>query len=123
MSQLTLDNNAAKYQIRAFKPGYIQINDQTLTQSIVITPDLLIDWEPQVISELTAKHLEVIVQLHPAILIIGTGAELHFPPTELYGELINQGIGVEIMNTSSACHTYNVLTAEDRNVVAALILK
>jgi uncharacterized protein len=30
---------------------------------------------------------------------------------------------VEIMDTSAACRTYNVLTAENRNVVAALIIK
>lgn len=123
-SQLTLDENSANYQIRAFKPGFIQVNDETLTHSIIISPNKLIaDWEPQDISELTSQHLAIIAEMRPAILLIGTGTHLQFPPVELYSNLIDLGIGVEIMNTSAACRTYNALTAEDRNVVAALIIK
>lgn len=123
MSQLNLDDNTAKYQIKGFKPGLIQVNDQALTKSIIIGRDVLItDWEPQHIDELTADHLKKILALTPAILIIGTGQILHFPSIDVYGDLINQGIGVEIMNTSAACHTYNILSAEGRNVIAALII-
>jgi uncharacterized protein len=121
---LTLDNNSANYQIRGFKPGMIQINDQTLTQSVIITPEKLIDnWEPQHISELTQLHLTAIIELRPVILLIGTGKVLQFPPIDLYGDLINCGIGVEIMDTGAACRTYNALTSEGRNVIAALIIK
>lgn len=120
---LILDDNSASYQIRAYKPGIIQVNDQTFTHSIIVTPSQLIDnWPPQNINELTQQHLDIIKTLKPAILLIGTGSTLQFPPLEVYGELINAGIGVEIMNTSSACHTYNVLTSEERNVAAALIV-
>jgi uncharacterized protein len=37
--------------------------------------------------------------------------------------LINSGIGFEIMNTQAACRTFNILMADDRNVVAALFCK
>jgi uncharacterized protein len=36
--------------------------------------------------------------------------------------LIEAGIGYELMSTAAACRTYNVLVAEDRDVVAGLIL-
>src|SRR5690348_11001714 len=121
---LTLDDNKATYQIRAFSPGTIQVNELTLTQSIIIAANTLItDWQPQVISELTAENLARVKALQPTILLIGTGATLRFPAIEVYGDLINQGIGVEIMSTRAACRTYNVLTAENRRVVAALIIK
>lgn len=121
---LTLDDNRAAYQIRAFKPGRIQVNDLVLTQSIIISPSVLItDWQPQTINDLTREHLQKIIELKPTVLLIGTGALISFPPLELYGDLMNQGIGVEIMDTSAACRTYNVLTAEERNVVAALIIR
>jgi uncharacterized protein len=124
MSQLTLDDNSANYQIHAFKPGFIQVNDQVLTHSIIISANQLIEnWEPQTFSELIKDHLDAILKLHPAILLLGTGETLQFPPLELYGDLINKGIGVEVMNTSAACRTYNALTAEGRDVVAALIIK
>ena len=120
---LSLDKNNASYQIRAYTPGRIQINELIFTHSLIISPQTLLeDWEPKHISELVRKHLDPIVQLHPAILLIGTGEKLLFPRLEVYGDLINQGIGVEIMDTRAACRTYTALTAEDRNVVAALII-
>lgn len=121
---LTLDDNNSIFQIRAFKPGMLQVNEQIFTRSIIVSRDKLIDdWQPQLISELIPEHLSVITTLSPAILLIGTGTTLQFPPIETYGELINHGIGVEIMNTSAACRTFNALTSEERNVVAALIIK
>jgi uncharacterized protein len=121
---LTLDENRATYQIKGFKPGFIQVNENMFTHSIIISPNQLItDWEPQSIAELTPEHLKKILPLKPAILLIGTGEHLSFPAVDIYGELLNQGIGVEIMDTSAACRTFNALTAEDRNVVAVLIIK
>lgn len=123
-SQLTLDENNAKYQIHAYKPGYLQINEQILTQSVIIAPDKLIDnWPPQHLAELKREHLEIIIKLRPTILLIGTGATLQFPDMAVYGDLLNHGIGVEIMDTSAASRTYNALTAENRLVVAALIIQ
>lgn len=124
MPSLTLDENRAIYQIRAFKPGLIQVNETTYTQSLIVAPrQLITDWEPQTLAALTAAHFQAILTLKPAILLIGTGTKLSFPPVAIYGELINHGIGVEIMDTSAACRTYNALSAEDRNVMAALIIQ
>ena len=124
MTTLNLDENNASYQIRAFKPGIIKINEQIFTQSIIIAPNQLIEnWAPQTINELTAESLTPVIALKPDILLIGTGATLTFLSIEIYGDLINLGIGVEIMDTSAACRTYNALSAENRNVIAALIIK
>lgn len=124
MTTLDLDSNQAKYQIRSFVPGRIQVNDTILTSSAIVSPDTLIeDWAPQTITELTAANLELIPTLNPDILLIGTGSHLILIKAEIYGALINQGIGVEIMDTSAACRTFNALTAENRRVVAALIIK
>ena len=121
---LNLDENSATYQIRAYQPGIIQVNDQTFTCSIIITPDKLINsWSPQTIQDLTREDLTTVINLRPSILLIGTGHDLQFPDLKIYGDLINYGIGVEIMNTHAAARTYNVLTAEGRSVAAALIIK
>lgn len=124
MPTLNLDENRSAYQIRSFKPGAIQINEKVLTQSVIVAPDKLIEnWMPQTVSELTSEALSQVTALKPDILLIGTGSKLVFLNIELYGELINQGIGVEIMDTSAACRTFNALSSENRNVVAALIIK
>jgi uncharacterized protein len=124
MPTFDLDENHARFQIKGYQPGTIQINDQTLTTSVIIAANTLIDhWAPLDASELTRESLSAIAAMKPDILLIGTGATHIFISTTIYGELINQGIGVEIMNTAAACRTYNALTAEGRNVVAALIIK
>ncbi len=121
---LNLDENSATYQIRAYQPGLIQVNDEKFACSIIITPDKLINtWSPQTIDELTREDLTPVIGLRPTVLLIGTGHNLQFPDLKIYGDLINYGIGVEIMNTHAACRTYNVLTSEGRSVAAALIIK
>jgi uncharacterized protein len=123
MPSLTLDDNNALYQIRAYKPGAITINDTTINNSVIITPTRLVDnWPPQTVEALTSESLAFIAEVRPDILLIGTGATMVFLPAELYGHLINLGIGVEFMDTSAACRTYNALSAENRNVAAALII-
>jgi uncharacterized protein len=36
--------------------------------------------------------------------------------------LLARGVGVEVMDTSAACRTYNVIMLEDRRVAVALLL-
>jgi uncharacterized protein len=123
MATLNLDENQAHYQIRAFQPGMIQINEQTFTHSVIIAPDQLIEpWPPQTTADLSVEAFATILALKPNILLIGTGSTHQLVPLGVYGHLLNAGIGVEIMSTSAACRTYNALSAENRNVVAALIV-
>lgn len=124
MPGLTLDNNDARYQIRSYQPGELKINKQVLTTSAIVTPVKLIEnWQPQTCHELSAEHFNVLADLKPDVVIIGTGAAMVFLPADLYGALINQGIGVEFMDTRSACRTYNALSSENRDVAAALIIR
>lgn len=124
MPALTLDDNQAKYQIRAYQPGAITINDKILSTSVIVAPEALIEnWGPVTLADITAESLAPIINLKPDVLLIGTGPDQAFLSQEIYGNLINAGIGVEIMNTSAACRTYNALTSENRNVAAALLVK
>ena len=124
MPTLDLDENRGAFQIRGYKPGTIKVNDQIHTESIIITPNqLILHWQPQTFSELTSASFDSIIELKPDILLLGTGSKMELVLPELYGQLINLGIGVEVMDTSAACRTFNALSAENRNVVAALIIR
>ena len=119
-----LDENNAKYQIRAYQPGYLKINDEVLNASVLISFDKLItNWPPQSVDELTAASLNQALALEPEVLLIGTGSKLIFLSPEIYSAFIGKQIGVEVMDTSAACRTFNALTAENRRVVAALIIR
>lgn len=55
------------------------------------------------------------------VLLVGMGAEIAALPTATRVAMDAAGIGVEVMSTSSACRTYNVLLAEDRRVAIAVV--
>jgi uncharacterized protein len=54
-------------------------------------------------------------------LLLGTGAALAFPSPAFRAEIDRRGLGLEAMDTSAACRTYNVLVAEARMFTAALL--
>jgi uncharacterized protein len=117
------DSSNADYQIESYESGKIIINRIAYTKSLIITPTALItDWEPQSISELALSHLQILLQFNPKIVLLGTGAQFKMPPTEISDFFQEQSIGIECMNTAAACRTYNALTSEGRNVIAAMII-
>jgi uncharacterized protein len=75
-----LDHGMGRYAIRGYRQGAIVVNDETLTQSFIITTDRLVrDWPPQRFEEMTAEHLDQITALGPEVAVLGTGARLRFP--------------------------------------------
>ena len=72
-------------------------------------------------AELTAVHFDAVLALRPELVIFGSGSRLRFAAPVLYRSLIDARIGLETMDTAAACRTYNVLAAEGRSVVAALL--
>lgn len=55
------------------------------------------------------------------VVLLGTGASISFLSPALKQKLSAQGLPVDFMDTGAACRTYNVLMAEGRRVVAALL--
>jgi uncharacterized protein len=79
-------------------------------------------WAPVTFEQLQPEHFEAVTRLDAAVVIFGSGARLRFPPAAMLRSLIQRGVGVETMDTPAACRTYNVLAAEGRQVVAALLM-
>jgi len=63
------------------------------------------------------------LELDPELVLLGTGDRMQFPPQSITQPLMQQSVGLEVMNTAAACRTYNVLAHEGRNVVASLIVE
>jgi len=121
--ELSLDTNNATYQIQSYKDGCITVNGQKYSEAILIMPDHLITpWGPTTLDSLSPDHFNDLLQFKPELVILGTGSLLQFPPKQLYAVLTENRIGVEIMNTRSACRTYTLLTSENRRVVAGLLV-
>ena len=80
-------------------------------------------WQVARFESLGAADFARIVALAPELVVFGSGPRLRFPAPALLRPLIDAGIGVETMDTGAACRTYNVLLAEGRSVVAALLFE
>ncbi|MBZ8138611.1 hypothetical protein CLD22_01700 [Rubrivivax gelatinosus] len=83
----------------------------------------LLPWGAADVGALTAEHFARIALLEPELVIFGSGRRMRFVSPALLRPLIERGIGVETMDSAAACRTYNVLAAEEREVVAALVLE
>jgi uncharacterized protein len=103
--------------------GYVAVNGKPYQQPVVVLPTAIrTDWPATDFASLTPAHFEYFLELKPEVLLLGTGAKQQFARPDLYRELIRAKIGIEFMDTPAACRTYNILVAEDRNVVAAVLL-
>ena len=102
--------------------GYVEINGQRVTKSVIVTASKSLDWEITSAGELTDAHAATLLALEPEIVLLGSGRSFAFPDPAVLMPLHKARIGVEVMDTKAACRTYNILLAEDRNVVAALIV-
>ncbi len=80
-------------------------------------------WAPAQPDELRPADFEALLALKPELVIFGCGPRHRFVSPALMRALIEARIGVETMDTPAACRTYNVLVAEGRSAVAALLLK
>ena len=80
-------------------------------------------WPVERFEALTQSHFAQLLALAPELVIFGSGAKIRFVPPALLKPLIERRVGVETMDTAAACRTYNVLLAEGRSVVAALLFE
>jgi uncharacterized protein len=102
---------------------FIHIKDKSYTTSIFITPKGdIVPWEIKTLEQLDIEYCYKILRYHPEIVLIGTGMEHQLPNLDIIRFFANHKIGVEMMNTSAACRTYNVLILENRQVFAGLLL-
>ena len=79
-------------------------------------------WDAAGHDELTPAHFQRLADWRPELVIFGSGPRLKFVSPALISALIARRIGVETMDTPAACRTFNVLVAEGRSAVAALLL-
>lgn len=61
------------------------------------------------------------LKLQIDFILLGTGAQMQHPPQAFRDVLEQAGIGIDSMQSASACRTYNVLASEGRRVAAVLL--
>jgi uncharacterized protein len=118
------DTVNSRYLIESVDPGRVRVGGRDYTSSLLVLPDRVVpDWPPESIGDLSGRVLGALLEHRPEIVILGTGSRQVFPEPRLFVSLMDLGVGYEVMATDAACRTYNILLAEGRRVLAALIVE
>ena len=80
-------------------------------------------WPVDDFSALSEAHFEQLAGLGPELVIFGSGSRIRFPKPAWLRPLMARRIGIETMDTAAASRTYNVLLAEGRTVLVALLFE
>ena len=102
--------------VDGYGPGFFRIGGEVWQSGVLLTLSGAKEWNG-------FSDDEILLALSGEIdvLFIGTGTEISHLPMALKDKLEGAGIGVEVMNSPSACRTFNVLLSEGRRIAAALL--
>ena len=121
--KLHLANLGDTKMFTAHGDDHVMVNRVRFDRTIVVSADAVReDWQVADFDALTEAHFEYFITLKPEVILLGTGTQQRFPHPRLYRALTDAGVGVECMTTPAACRTYNILVAEDRKVIAAILI-
>jgi uncharacterized protein len=114
-----------QYQtVTGYDDSGVEINAVQFNYSLVVLPEVEpVAWPVASFDALTAEHFAQIDAIDPDVVILGTGRKQRFVHPRLTSALTTRRIGVECMDNQAACRTYNILMAEGRKVVLALIIE
>ena len=111
--------------IQSYAGGRFRVSGLVYQGAVIIWPDRVLGWGfDGGLDDLSVSDFDAVTGAEdglPDVVLLGCGAEMRFLPKELRLGLKEVGLNVEVMDTGAACRTYNVLMAEGRRVVAALL--
>jgi uncharacterized protein len=121
--QLTEHHNENQFFVRRADARSVTVIDRTLDKSFIVGPNQIVEDFPYTDSKtLDSSAIAKILALKPEVVLLGTGAQLNFPPQNVMAEFLKRGIGLETMDNAAAARTFNVLVGEGREAVAVFLL-
>lgn len=113
LNEIVYDNATP---VDGYGPGFFRVGGEVREGGLLLHPAGASDWGG-------FEDAEPLLALADKIdvLFVGTGAEISHIPTALRTQLEGAGIGVEVMNSPSACRTFNILLSEGRRVALAAL--
>lgn len=121
--KLHLNRSDSFYQFTGYGDDHVLVNGQRFDFGLILGPTLLDRESLSSVSfeTIEERHFAQLTSLGAEIILLGTGPKLRFPHPSLTRPLIDSRIGLEVMDTGSACRTYNILAGEGRKVVAVIL--
>lgn len=122
--KLQPDRIDAPNVITAYTPDTVVVGGRSWRESLVLPWQGEVQaWPVAAFDALERRHFDLLAALAPEIVLFGSGPRLRFPRPEWLAALMPLRIGIETMDLAAACRTYNLLVAEGRKVVAALLIE
>jgi uncharacterized protein len=117
------DSTSGANLIREYGNGELRVNDEVYRSAIIVSASA-VQAAPDIreLEDLSRIDPSIILALEPELVLLGTGPRQIFPAASFRAQFLSAGIGVEVMDTGAACRTFNVLVAEQRRVVALLLV-
>lgn len=121
--RFTQDPSSATRLIRRYGDGELLINENTYRETVLVSATTVLTL-PDIrdMNDLASFDPARILALDPELVLLGTGQRQIFPAAAFRAHYLSAGIGFEAMDTGAACRTFNVLVAEQRRVVALLMV-
>jgi uncharacterized protein len=121
--RFTQDSTSASNLVRAYGSGELRVNDNVYRSTIIVSASA-VQAAPDIrgMEDLAGLDPSRILSQGPELVLLGTGPRQIFPAASFRAQFLSAGIGFEVMDTGAACRTFNVLVAEQRPVVALLML-
>jgi uncharacterized protein len=121
--RFTEDSTSGINVIRAYGNGELRVNEHAYRGAVILRAATVIaDANVHNLDALIAMDASRTLGLEPELVLLGTGARQIFPAPSFGAQFLRAGIGFEVMDTSAACRTFNVLVGEHRRVAAILLL-
>ena len=121
--RFTEDSTPGINLIRGYGNGELRVNENLYRGGVILSAATVIaDANVQNLDDLLAMDVSRALALEPELVLLGTGARQVFPAPSFGAQFLRAGIGFEVMDTSAACRTFNVLVGEQRRVAAMLLV-
>lgn len=121
--KLQQESNAELNNVTAYGRDYVEVNKERFTHSLLLFPQgPVLPWPVGGFETLRPADFDLLAQASPELVLFGTGERLRFGHPRLFAALSAQRIGVETMDLSAACRTFNILVSEGRRAAAALLI-
>jgi len=105
-------------------PGWVRVGTIEYRENLVLTPaTIAVGWAASGFPGLADADFASLLSFKPEVVLFGAGSAIRFPHPRLTRALTEARVGLEVMDTAAACRTFNILAAEGRGVVAALLLE
>ena len=121
--ELTRHSATDRKVIQRYGGGGFCVSQLKFQGSLIVTSSDVTPWHVTSFDAISFADFQPLIALAKTIdvCLLGCGNHMQPLPPKLRTALKDAGLTVDPMDTKAACRTFNVLTGEERAVVAALI--